>query len=252
MAVIGLRCFIGLALLLTSMSLSAVTLRLAGNVWPPYTDQRLPENGLSVELIRTALGRAGYQVQYTEVPWERALLGLKSGSYDMVNSWPEADRSSYARASRPFLTNRLRWVHRRGPHAPYGGLDSLVGLRIALSRGYFYGKGLESDSRLIRGYAVNFVQAARMVIAGRADLTLEDERTALFHFNRELKDVRDELSFLPGEFNLLDLTLLVRNDHPQQEAITAAFNREIAEMVKDGSYAAIFHRHGLPAPLALP
>lgn len=249
---IGLTRFIWLALLLTSTSLSAEALRLAGNVWPPYTDQRLLEDGLSVDLIRTALGRAGYVVHYIEVPWERALLGLKTGSYDMVNGWPAANRTRYARASRPFLTNRLRWLHRSDTYTPYDGLDSLVGLRIALSRGYFYGKGLESDARLIKGYAMNFVQAARMVAAGRADLTLEDERTALFHFKRELEDVRDKLSFLPGEFNLLDLSLLVRNGHPQQATIIAAFNREIAAMVNDGSYAAIFLRHGLAAPAALP
>ncbi len=248
----GIRRFLWLALLLTSTSLSAEVLRLAGSVWPPYTDGRLPEQGLSVELIRTAFSRAGYHVDYREVPWERALLGLKTGRYDMINGWPAADRLSYSRSSRPFLTNRMRWIQRRDSRIRYDGLDSLMGLRLVLSRGYFYGGGLQADSRLVRGYAANFVQAARMLLAGRADLTLEDERTALFHFNRELADVSDELLFLPGEFNLLDLSLAVRNDHPQQEAIIAAFNREIAAMVKDGSYAAIFHRHGLPAPLALP
>lgn len=246
------RRYLWLVLLLTSTSLSAETLRLAGSVWPPYTDRALPEQGLSVDLIRTALGRAGYRVEYREVPWERALLGLKNGRYDMINDWPAADRVSYSRSSRPFLTNRVRWVQRRDSHIRYDGIDSLIGLRIVLSRGYFYGSGLQTDARLIRGYAADFVQAARMLLAGRADLTLEDERTASFHFNRELAGARDELSFLPGEFNLLELSLVVRNDHPQQAAILAAFNREIAAMVEDGSYAAIFHRHGLPAPLALP
>ncbi|MGE6527690.1 substrate-binding periplasmic protein [Pseudomonas sp. NPDC077382] len=146
----------------------------------------------------------------------------------------------------------MRWVQRRDSDFRYNGLDSLVGSRIVLSRGYFYGSSLQTDTRLIRGYATDFVQAARMLLAGRADLTLEDERTALFHFSRELEGVSDALSFLPGEFNLLDLSLVVRNDHPQQAAIIEAFNREIAAMLEDGSYAAIFHRHGLPAPLALP
>lgn len=248
----GIKRFLWLALLLTSTSLSAEVLRLAGSVWPPYTDQTLPEQGLSVDLIRTALGRAGYRVEYREVPWERALLGLKNGRYDMINDWPAADRASYSRSSRPFLTNRVRWVQRRDSPLRYEGLDSLAGLHIVLSRGYTYGGGLQSDPRLIKGYAADFVQAARMLLAGRADLTLEDERAALFHFNRELEGVSDELSFLPGEFNLLDLSLVVRNDHPRQAAIIAAFNREIAAMVEDGSYAATFHRHGLPAPLALP
>ncbi|GAB6388494.1 transporter substrate-binding domain-containing protein [Stutzerimonas marianensis] len=238
--------------LLASTSAVAEVLRLAGNAWPPYTDQRLPNSGLSVDLISTALGRAGYQVQYVEVPWERALRGLKSGDYDMVNGWWSAKRARFASSSRPFLSNRMRWVQRSEDKVHYDGVDSLTGYAIALSRGYAYGDELPPAERLHIGYAINFVQAARMVLAGRVDLTLEDERTAQFHFDRELADASDLLSFVPGEFRVLDLSLVVRNDHPRRASILEAFDREIAAMLEDGSYAEIFARHGLPVPSALP
>jgi len=248
----GTRHFIGLILLLASASLPAEVLRLAGNIWPPYTDRSLPGEGLSVELIRTALGRGGYQVEYIEVPWERALLGLRNGSYDMINGWPSVKRVDYTLSSRPFLINRMRWVQRRESDMRYDGLDSLTGHPIALSRGYMYSDELDEDRRLQKGYAANFVQAAKMVLAGRVDLTLEDERTALFHLERELGHERDALRFVPGEFRRVGLSLLVRSDHPRRTDIVATFNREIAAMVDDGSYAAIFSRHAMPAPKALP
>ncbi|MFL9814225.1 transporter substrate-binding domain-containing protein [Stutzerimonas sp. VN223-3] len=238
--------------MISTTTTHAEVLRLAGNVWPPYTDQRLSGGGLSVELVRTALGRAGYQVDYIEVPWARAVLGLKRGNYDMLNVWPSTHHTVYARYTRAFLTNRVRWVQRHDNRIIYRGLESLVPYRIALLRGYAFSEALENDARLNKGYAASFVQAARMLTAGRVDLTLEDERTVQFHFARELKEVSDAYRFVPGEFSLLDLSLVVRNDHPQQAAIIAAFDREIAAMVEDGSYAAIFHRHGLPAPEALP
>jgi polar amino acid transport system substrate-binding protein len=227
-------------------------LRLAGNTWPPYTDQRLPGGGLSVELIRTALGRAGYQVHYIEVPWERALLGLQHGSYDMVNAWSAPNRMRYAIYSRPFLTNRVRWLQRHDSNVAYSDLESLVPYRLGLIRGYAYSDALKDDARLTKGYAANFVQAAKMLSAGRIDLTLEDERTVLFHLSSELKHLQDAYRFVPGEFKLLDLSLIVRTDHPQQAGIIAGFNREIEAMLADGSYAEIFHRHGLPAPGSLP
>nr|WP_272887253.1 transporter substrate-binding domain-containing protein [Stutzerimonas stutzeri] len=238
--------------LLISIPSGAQVLRLAGNAWPPYTDQRLPAGGLSVELISTALGRAGYQVSYVEVPWARAVLGLKLGHYDMINGWPNAHHAAYARYTRPFLSNRMRWVQRRDSGIVYRGLESLAPYRIALIRGYAYSEALQNDARLNKGYASNFVQAARMLVAGRIDLTREDERTAQFHFARELKDRHDAYRFVPGEFSLSNLSLVVRNDHPQQAAIIAAFDREIAAMFKDGTYAEIFRRHGLPAPESLP
>jgi len=247
-----IRRVIGLILLLASASLPAEVLRLAGNVWPPYTDCSLPGEGLSVELIRTALGRGGYQVEYIEVPWERALLGLRNGSYDMINGWPTVKRVDYTLSSRPFLSNRMRWVQRRESNFRYDGLDSLVGHPIALSRGYMYSDELNEDTRLEKGYAANFVQAAKMVLAGRVDLTLEDERTALFHLERELGHEQDALRFVPGEFRRVELSLVVRSDHPRLSDIIATFNREIAAMVEDGSYAVIFARHGMPVPTALP
>jgi len=248
----AMRRLIGLMLLLASASLPAEVLRLAGNVWPPYTDESLPGEGLSVELIRTALERGGYRVEYIEVPWERALVGLRSGSYDMVNGWPTLKRVDYTLSSRPFLVNRMRWVQRSGSDFRYDGLDSLIGHPIALSRGYMYSDELDDYAQLQKGYAASFVQAAAMVLAGRVDLTLEDERTVLFHLERELGHERDELSFVPGEFRRAGLSLVVRSDHPQAYDIVATFEREIAAMVEDGSYAAIFRRHGMPAPEALP
>lgn len=239
-------------LMMNTFTAQAEALRLAGNVWPPYTDQRLPGGGLSVELIRTALGRKGYQVDYIEVPWERALLGLRYGSYDLVNAWPASGRMKYGSYSRPFLTNRVRWIQRRDLNVEYNGLDSLVPYRIGLVRGYAYSEALEADPRLNKGYAANFVQLAKMLGAGRIDLTLEDERTVLFHLQRELRHLQDAYRFVPGAFSLLDLSLVVRTDHPQREEILATFNREIEAMVADGSYAEIFHRHGLPAPVSLP
>lgn len=239
-------------LLSVEASVSADVLTLAGDAWPPYTDRTLPADGLSAELIRTALGRAGYDVTFIEVPWERVVLGLQQGKYDIINDWYTARHAGYAKYSRPFLSNRVRWVQRRGDDIRYENRESLLPYGIVLTNGYAYSDELASDSQLNKGYANNFVQAARMLLADRADLALEDERTVLFHFNGKLKNVSDGLSFVPGEFKVRNLSLVVRNSHPQQAEIIAAFDREIDAMVEDGSYAAIFARHGLPAPVSLP
>ncbi|WP_260523661.1 ABC transporter substrate-binding protein [Pseudomonas sp. DNDY-54] len=248
----GIKRLLGSALLIASASVSAEVLTMAADCWPPYTDRRLPQDGLSVDLIRTALGRAGYEVQYVEVPWERAVLGLQRGKYDLINDWHTVRHEDYARYSRPFMSNRVRWIKRRGDDIHYDGPESLRPYRIALSRGYAYSDELANDDQLNKGFATNFIQAARMLLADRVDLTLEDERTARFHFNRTLKDVSEGLSFVPGEFSERHLSLVVRNNHPQQAEIIEAFEREIALMVEDGTYAAIFRRQGLQVPKARP
>ena len=85
-----------LLLLLSPALASAELLRLVADPWPPFNDQRLLGKGLASDLVEQALARAGYTTSYVEVPWERAVLGLKRGNYDvLINAWYSAYRSEY-------------------------------------------------------------------------------------------------------------------------------------------------------------
>lgn len=227
------------------------TLTLVGDAWPPYTDASLPEGGLSVELIRTALGRAGYRVEYVEQPWERALRGFRRGQFDLINDWFTASHAGYARYGAPFLINRVRWVQQRDGGIVYRGLESLAPYRVALGRGYVYSDALMAALGDDAVYVADFVQAAYMLAAGRIDLTLEDELTARHHFENELALIHEGFDLLPGEFDLLPLHLVVSNQHPEQREIIAGFARELAAMRDDGTYEAILQRHGLSGSLGL-
>ncbi|TLX60764.1 amino acid ABC transporter substrate-binding protein [Stutzerimonas nosocomialis] len=237
-----------LLILLVAGPASAQPLRLAASPWPPYTDQRLPGNGLAVELVTTALRRAGYEVEYVEVPWSRVMHGLVRGDYDLTSAWYSPKRLGFAAFSRPYLNNRLRWVVRRGSAIDYDGLHSLHPYRIGLSRGYAYSPELEQDAALERVEVADFVSAARMLSAGRIDLTLEDEQVVRHHLRNELRLVREAYEMLPTPYSENGLSLLVRRGHPRCDEIVQAFDREIARMQADGSYRAIFNQFGVPVP----
>ncbi len=234
--------------LLVADPTSAQPLRFAASPWPPYTDQRLPGNGLAVELVTTALRRAGYEVVYVEVPWNRVMHGLVRGDYDLTSAWYSPKRLGFAAYSQPYLSNRLRWVARRGSAIEDHGLQSLHSYRLGLSRGYAYSPELEQDAALKRVEVADFVSAARMLSAGRIDLTLEDEQVVRHHLRNELRLVREAYAMLPIPYSENGLSLLVRRGHPQCEEIVQAFNREIARMQADGSYRAIFRQFDLPVP----
>ncbi len=85
-----LRCALLLLTLLLPCALPAANLRLVGDSWPPFVDSRLPGNGLAVELVTTALKRAGFDSSFQQVPWSRALYGVRSGDYDIaLSAWYE-------------------------------------------------------------------------------------------------------------------------------------------------------------------
>lgn len=68
---------------------------------------------------------------------------------------------------------------------------------------------------------------------------------ARHHLSRSLAGVRDQLEFLPQPLSENGLHILISLRHSQHKQISDDFNREIAPMRADGSYAQIFQHHGL-------
>ncbi|MET1079971.1 MAG: transporter substrate-binding domain-containing protein [Pseudomonas sp.] len=226
--------------------IAAQPLRLVADSWPPFTDQRLLNNGFATDLVSTALRRAGYTVEYAQVPWARATRGLQTADYDIViAAWYSPERARYGQFSNPYLINRVRFIQRRGGVLSFNELADLHGYRIAAVRGYEYSPEFDRDTLLQKVEVPGFVVGARMVHARRLDLAVEDEYVARYHLARELLDIRDELVFLPLPLSENPLHILVRRSHPQHAEIIAAFNRAVDQMNADGTYAALFKRHGL-------
>ena len=237
------------ALLLACACVNGETLRMAANLWPPFTDARLPGNGLASELVSTALERAGYRTEYVQVPWARALRGLQQGDYDLlVSAWYNDERARYGQFSAPYLTNRILFLKRKDSTADYRTLADLRRYSIAVGRDYRYSPAFDADASLHKVPVTDFPMGARMLAAGRVQLTLEDELVARFYLNRELKGISDQLEFLPKPLSESGSHILVRLSHPRHQQLVEDFNRAIQAMREDGTYQAIFARHGLPSP----
>jgi polar amino acid transport system substrate-binding protein len=241
----GLRALC-LSFLLLPLAVAAQTLRLVADPWPPFTDQSLLNNGVASDLVSSALSRAGYATEYAQVPWERAVRGLRRSDYDvLINAWYTEERASFGYFSAPFMVNRIRLLRRKGSRIQFEQLADLYPQRIAVVRGYAYSAEFNSDPLLRKVGVGSFASGARMLQAKRVELTLEDEFVARYHFGRELSGIRDELEFLPRPLSENGLHILIRRSHPDHQQIAEAFNRAIVAMRADGSYAAILQRHGL-------
>lgn len=233
-----------LLLLLSPAQVSAELLRLVADPWPPFNDQRLPGKGLASDLVEQALARAGYTTSYVEVPWERAVLGLKRGDYDvLINAWYSADRTEYGYFSQPYLVNRIRFMQRKGGNIRFETLADLYPHSIAVVRGYAYSREFDSDPQLLKVGVGSFEIAARMLHAGRVQLALEDEWVARYMLGRTLSTIRDELEFLPLPLSENGLHILVRRSLAQHRDIARRFDAAIQAMSEDGSYAATLQRH---------
>ena len=83
--------------------------------------------------MEQALKRAGYTTSYAEVPWERAVRGLKRGDYDvLINAWYSLERTEYGYYSQPYLVNRIRFLQRKGSRIRFETLADLYPYTLSL------------------------------------------------------------------------------------------------------------------------
>jgi len=144
-----LRAMALLGMLLIAQDAWAVKLRMAGDAWAPYSDVSLLNGGLSTDLVRTALSRAGYTVDYEQVPWARAIHGLGEGRYDiLINAWYSEERTRIGEFSGEYLINRLRLFKRKSADIQYQSLQQLHPYSIAVVRSYAYSPAFDNDTDL--------------------------------------------------------------------------------------------------------
>ncbi|MFJ3467458.1 substrate-binding periplasmic protein [Pseudomonas sp. NPDC090201] len=240
------RAVVLLGMLLIAQGAAAQTLRLVGDAWAPYADVSLLNDGLSTDLIRTALGRAGYTTEYEQVPWARAIHGVGEGRYDvLINAWYSEDREQIGEFSQEYLVNRLRFLKRKESTVDYQNLTQLHPYSIAVVRSYAYSPAFDNDTNLKKVPVASFSTAVRMLAAGRVELTVEDEYAAKVALGREPAEVRDNVEFLPRSLSENGLFILVSLKTPGHDKIVADFDKAIAAMKADGSYDKLLKLHGL-------
>ena len=233
-------------LLLLTDAVAAEKLRLVADAWPPFTDATLYNGGLATDIVSTALARAGYASDFEQVPWARALLGVGEGRYDvLVNAWFDEERTRLGQFSGEYLINRVRFLKRKDVPIEFSNLQQLYTYPISVVRGYAYSQAFDQDVSLQKIPVHNFAMAVRMVAADRVKLTLEDEYVARYYLARESPKVRNAVEFLPKPLSENGLHILVSLKNPQHEQIVAGFDRAIAAMKADGSYARLMKRHGM-------
>ena len=120
---------VGLFICLAVCSYSAMALDInvvhSGN-WPPYADEDLPEQGLAIDLVTTALKRAGYSTQVKTASLKQILEGSKTGIYDVfATPWYTMDRDQYLDFSQPYMQSSIHFIKRKDTSFEYIKFDDL-------------------------------------------------------------------------------------------------------------------------------
>lgn len=235
--------FLGVAVCSHSVLALDITVVHSGN-WAPYADANLPGQGLAIDLVTTALKRAGYSPRVETASLAQILEGSKTGAYDVfATPWYTMDRDQYLDFSQPYLESSIRFIKRKDAPFVYTRFDDLEGMRIGVIENYAYEEDFNDSTLIEKINARSLADNLGKLIDKEIDLSLDDERVLRYTLNQSMPKGMMVLEILPQPLATRGVNIGVSRENPEHARIVAGFNKAIAEMKKDGTYNRIVQKH---------
>lgn len=238
----GLRATIVTALVVAAgpvMGEAPSTLRLGSDEWPPFTGKPGTERA-AIELVQTALERAGIEAKTTIDDWKKIESAIRKGTLDgSAAMWRSEEREKYLLFSAPYLENRLVLVGRIGSDVSAASIAELTGKRVAAVGRYAYGDDIENAPGVYFVNARNDQDSLDKLLAGEADYMVMDELVVrhLLMFQHDETTANLEIGLKP--LAQRKLYFAIRKDIPGAQEVIDAFNAKIRLLQADGTYSRI-------------
>jgi polar amino acid transport system substrate-binding protein len=211
-------------------------LRLASSLWPPFVDT---ENNprAAVDLVSTALARAGYIAENEITSLDRVISGLQAGSYDGSSAlWRSPEREQFLLYSSAYLENRLMLVGKSGSKVDVASFAELAGKKVGLVADYAYGPELDQAKEPIFVRGTSTDENLRALLRGELDYVVCDALVIHHLAQHYPQQTREKLATGSAPLITRSLHFAVRKDLANAELVIERFNQQLAKMLADGSY----------------
>ncbi|AYC07395.1 transporter substrate-binding domain-containing protein [Vibrio cholerae] len=234
-----------ISVVLCSFSAWAQTITAAQDPWPPFVMENAQQKGLSVDIVTAAFATQGYTVEFTIMPWSRALNDVKEGKIDILPAtWFTQERTAYLTYSDNYLTNQVKFIKKAGDNFEFAGLASLNGKKVGIVRGYGYGDKFMNDPSFFRPESTDLKQNLQKLQAGRIDLAVEDELVAKSIIIEAGMNLAD-FAFTNQAISENPLHVTSGKANPRSEELVAAFNKGLAEIKANGTFDKLLADYGI-------
>lgn len=219
--------------------------------WCPFSCQSGGEHdGFAVDIARAALARQGIQLDYTNMPYDRALLEVRAGaSRDAVVPAARDEAPDFVFPSEPASAIKYCFYARPGSTWRYTGVASLQRLSLVASSGYRYGEGVDEFIRAHAGTSVTLLtgdeqpdRMIRMVLAGRVAALLDATQMIGYTMQRQHR---------PGELQSVGCLegvqygyFAISPAHPRAREFARRFDDGLRALRASGELRRILARYG--------
>ncbi len=241
---------ISISLVLLGMgtdSVSAENITLATTDWQPYAGENLPNYGFTSEIIATAFERRGYTVQFTFLPWKRAMIYVESGRYDaLYSAYYSEERAQIFALSEPYTESIVTLCSQTGRDITYTTFRDLIPYRIGVVRGYVNSPEFDAADYLHKDDVTRDIQNIYKLLNGRLDLIVVDKYVAIHHIktNPTIQATVNDVTFLEPPLDTKPVYIMFSKAVPGYEKTLADFNAGLKAIQDDGTYQEILHKYG--------
>ena len=215
----------------------------SGN-WPPYADEGLPEHGLAIELVTSALMRAGYSPQVKTASLKQIIEGSKNGIYDVfATPWYTAERNKYLDFSQPYLQSSIHFIKRKDSSFEYTRFDDLERVSIGVIENYAYEEDFNESTAIEKINAGSVTENLQKLLEKKVDLTLDDVRVLHYTLYESMPNSITTLEILDKPLAMRGINIGVSRKNFDHAVIVARFNKAMAEMKEDGTHDKIVRKH---------
>ena len=211
-------------------------LRLASDVYPPFTDKP-GKQAFALELVHEALERSNVNAGSEILGFGEVLEMINDGKFDgSAALWKSKDRETYLMFSEPYLENRLVLVGRAGSDVSASSISELRNKRISTVSGYAYGSSIYTTPGVIILPGKSDQDNLETLLEGKTDYMLVDELLIKYMLEYQHSEVKKYLAVGSKAIIVQPLHLAILKDIPNAEKIIEDFNGNIQQMMADGTY----------------
>ena len=234
----------GILLVLASLPSSgalADTVRITNGEWPPFTSERLPDNGPLSRIVAEAFALEGITVEYGYFPWKRAYDYARTGKWDGSIGWAPTPRHVQDfQMSDPVLTADKALFHLKNIPFDWQKIEDLRGWKVGATAGYSYGDDWDNavkDGRLRVDEVTVDEQNIRKLLLRRVDVIAMEVDVANYLLRTRLTP--EEAATIVQHPKLLMRTpicLAVSRNTARAADLTTRFNRGLQRLKDSGAY----------------
>lgn len=220
---------------------------VTGDAYPPYAGRDLYRQGLTTEIVRRALDRAGYGLELSYQAWDTGYRATRAGEFDATYPYLPNERRRRefeGLLSEPLTTVLVRLFSRTDRPIRYSGDDDLQGLTTCRPHGYFrHDLAPLVDAGMVELQRSDSIAECFAALAsGDIDFVAVNRFTAARGVRDAGLDAAD-FHMARRPFHRDELRLLVSPRNANAGELLSDFNEALAAMRRSGDLRALRSDH---------